>query len=41
MNTGFDYALGEYSKAYVQFNGRVSDQTAFSVGANMGVELVF
>ena len=41
MNTGFDYALGEYSKIYIQFNGRVSDQTAFSVGGSAGVELVF
>ena len=41
MNTGFDYALGEYSKVYIQFNGRVSDQTAFSVGGSAGLELVF
>jgi len=41
MNTGLDYALGEYSKIYIQFNGRVSDQTAFSVGGSAGVELVF
>jgi hypothetical protein len=41
MNTGFDYALGDYSKAYIQFNGRVSDQTTFSVGGSAGVELVF
>ena len=41
MNTGFDYALGQYSKAYVQFNGRVSDQTAISLGASAGVNLIF
>jgi len=41
MNTGFDYALGDHSKAYIQFNGRVSDQTAYSLGASAGVELVF
>ena len=41
MNTGFDYALGEYSKVYIQFNGRASDQTAFTIGASAGLELVF
>ncbi len=41
MNTGFDYTLGEYSKAYLRFDGRASDQTAFSLGASAGVELVF
>ena len=41
MNTSFDYALGDHSKAYIQFNGRVSDQTAFSLGGSVGVYLVF
>jgi len=41
MNTGFDYALGDYSKAYLQFDGRVSDQTAYSLGVSAGLELVF
>ena len=41
MNTGFDYALGEYSRAYVQFNGRGSDQTAISVGGSVGISLTF
>ena len=41
MNTGFNYSLGEYSKAYIQFNGRVSDQTAVSVGGSAGVNVVF
>jgi hypothetical protein len=41
MNTSFDYALGQYSKAYVQFNGRVSDQTAFSLGGSVGINIVF
>ena len=41
MNTGFNYSLGEYSKAYIQFNGRVSDQTAVSVGGSVGVNVVF
>jgi len=41
MNTGFDYALGDYSKVYLQFDGRVSDQTAYSLGVSAGVELVF
>ncbi|MCS5551033.1 MAG: hypothetical protein NZ811_05900, partial [Gammaproteobacteria bacterium] len=41
MNTSFDYALGQYSKAYVQFNGRVSDQTAISLGGSAGVNLIF
>ena len=41
MNTGFDYALGEYSKVYLRFDGRASDQTAFTIGASAGLELVF
>ena len=41
MNTSFDYALGDHSKAYIQFNGRVSDQTAFSLGGSMGINIVF
>ena len=41
MNTGFDYALGDYSKAYVQFNGRASDQSAFSLGGSAGINIVF
>ena len=41
MNTSFDYALGDYSKAYIQFNGRASDQTAFSLGGSVGVNIVF
>ena len=41
MNTGFDYALGDHSKAYIQFNGRVSDQTAFSLGGSVGVNIYF
>jgi hypothetical protein len=41
MNTGFDYALGDYSKVYLQFDGRVSDQTAYSLGVSAGLELVF
>ena len=41
MNTSFDYALGDYSKAYIRFNGRVSDQTAFSIGASAGLEIIF
>ena len=41
MNTGFDYALGDHSKAYIQFNGRVSDQTAFSLGGNVGMYFIF
>ena len=41
MNTSFDYALGDHSKAYIQFNGRVSDQTAFSLGGSVGVNIVF
>ena len=39
MNTGFDYALGDYGKAYIQFNGRASDQTAFSLGGSVGVNI--
>ena len=41
MNTGFDYALGDYSKAYLQFDGRVSDQTAYSLGVSAGINIVF
>ena len=41
MNTGFDYLLGDYGKAYVRFDGRVSDQTSFTIGAIAGLELVF
>jgi len=41
MNTGFDYALGEYSKVYIQFNGRASDQTAFTIGASAGINIFF
>ena len=41
MNTSFDYALGQYSKAYIQFNGRASDQTAFSLGGSAGVNIYF
>ena len=41
MNTGLDYALGEYSKVYLRFDGRASDQTAFTIGASTGLELVF
>ena len=41
LNTGFDYLLGDYSKAYVRFDGRVSDQTSFTIGAIAGLELVF
>ena len=41
MNTGLDYALGEYSKVYLRFDGRASDQTAFTIGASAGLELVF
>jgi len=41
MNTGFDYALGEYNKVYLRFDGRASDQTAFTIGASAGVELIF
>jgi len=41
MNTSFDYALGDHSKAYIQFNGRASDQTAFSLGGSVGVNIVF
>ena len=41
MNTGFDYALGDHSKAYIQFNGRASDQTAFSLGGSAGINLYF
>jgi hypothetical protein len=41
MNTSFDYALGDYSKAYIQFNGRASDQTAISLGGSVGVNIVF
>jgi hypothetical protein len=41
MNTSFDYALGDHSKAYIQFNGRVSDQTAFSLGGSVGVNIYF
>jgi hypothetical protein len=41
MNTSFDYALGQYSKAYIQFNGRASDQTAFSLGGSVGVNIYF
>jgi hypothetical protein len=41
MNTSFDYALGQYSKAYIQFNGRASDQTAFSLGGSVGINLIF
>ena len=41
MNTGFDYALGDYSKAYLRFNGRVSDQIAYSIGASVGINILF
>ena len=41
MNTGFDYALGDYSKVYIQFNGRVSDQTAFTIGGSAGINIFF
>jgi hypothetical protein len=41
MNTGFDYTLGEYSKAYLRFDGRASDQTAFSLGGSMGINIYF
>ena len=41
MNTGFDYALGEYSRVYLRFDGRASDQSAFTIGASAGLELVF
>ena len=41
INTGFDYALGDHSKAYIQFNGRVSDQTAISLGGSVGINIVF
>jgi hypothetical protein len=41
MNTSFDYALGDHSKAYIQFNGRVSDQTAISLGGSVGINIVF
>ena len=41
MNTGFDYALGDHSKTYIQFNGRVSDQVAFSLGGSVGVNIYF
>ena len=41
MNTGFDYALGDYSKVYLQFDGRVSDQTAYSLGVSAGINIVF
>ena len=41
MNTSFDYALGDHSKAYIQFNGRASDQTAFSLGGSVGINIVF
>jgi hypothetical protein len=41
MNTGFDYALGDHSKVYIQFNGRVSDQTAISLGGSAGINIVF
>ena len=41
LNTGFDYILGSYGNAYIQFNGRVSDQTSFTIGAIAGLELVF
>ena len=41
MNTSFDHALGDYSKVYLRFDGRVSDQTAYTIGASAGLELVF
>ena len=41
MNTGFDYLLGDYSKAYVRFNGRVSDQAAFTIAGSVGLEVIF
>jgi len=41
MNTSFDYALGDHSKAYIQFNGRASDQTAFSLGGSVGINIYF
>ena len=41
MNTSFDYALGDHSKAYIQFNGRVSDQTAISLGGSVGINIYF
>ena len=41
MNTGFDYALGDYSKVYLRFDGRLSDQTAFSVGGSAGINIFF
>ena len=41
MNTGFDYALGKHGKAYVRFDGRVSDQTAFMLGGSVGINIIF
>ena len=41
MNTGFDYALSDYSKVYLRFDGRASDQTAFSLGGSMGINIYF
>ena len=41
MNTGFDYALGDYSKVYLRFDGRASDQSAFSLGGSMGINIYF
>ena len=41
MNTSFDHALGDYSKVYLRFDGRVSDQTAYTIGGSAGLELVF
>ena len=41
MNTSFDYALGDYSKVYLRFDGRVSDQTAYTIGASVGINIIF
>ncbi len=41
MNTSFDHALGDYSKVYLRFDGRVSDQTAYTIVGSVGLELVF
>ena len=41
MNTSFDYDLGEYGKIYMQFNGRLSDQTTIHLGGSAGVSIAF
>ena len=41
MNTSFDYDLGEYGKIYMQFNGRLSDQTTIHLGGSAGISIVF